>query len=36
MLERMIEMVEVRKVCLSVAFIEMEKCYNRVNRMKLF
>ena len=36
MLERMIEMVKVRKECLMVAFIDMEKVYDRVNRKKLF
>ena len=36
MLERMIEMVKVRKECLMVAFIDMEKAYDRVNRKKLF
>ena len=36
MLERMIEMVKVRKQCLFVAFIDMEKTYDRVNRNKLF
>ena len=32
MLERMIEMAKVRKDCLFVAFIDMEKAYDRVNR----
>ena len=32
MLERMIEMVKVRNKCLFVAFIDMEKAYDRVNR----
>ena len=36
MLERMIEMAKVRKECLYVAFIDMEKAYDRVNRKKLF
>ena len=36
MLERMIEMAKVRKECLYVAFIDMEKAYDRVNREKLF
>ena len=36
MLERMIEMAKVRKDCLFVAFIDMEKAYDRVNRKKLF
>ena len=36
MLERMIEMAKVRKECLMVAFIDMEKAYDRVNRKKLF
>ena len=36
MLERMIEMAKVRKECLFVAFIDMEKAYDRVNRKKLF
>ena len=36
MLGRMIEMVKVRKKCLFVAFIDMEKTYDRVNRKKLF
>ena len=36
MLERMIKMAKVRKECLMVAFIDMEKVYDRVNRKKLF
>ena len=36
MLERMIEMAKVRKECLYVAFIDMEKAYDRVNRKRLF
>ena len=36
MLERMIKMAKVRKECLYVAFIDMEKAYDRVNRKKLF
>ena len=36
MLERMIEMAKVRKECLYVAFIDMEKSYDRVDRTKLF
>ena len=36
MLERMIEMAKVRKDCLFVAFIDMERAYDRVNRKKLF
>ena len=36
MLERMIKMGKVRKECLFVAFIEIEKAYDRVNRNKLF
>ena len=36
MLVRMIEMARVRKDCLFVAFIDMEKAYDRVNRKKLF
>ena len=36
MLERMIDMVKVRKECLFVAFIDMEKAYDKVNRKKLF
>ena len=36
MLERMIEMAKVRKEYLSVAFIDMEKAYDRVDRRKLF
>ena len=36
MLERMIEMAKVRRDCLFVAFIDMEKAYDRVNRKKLF
>ena len=36
MLERMIEMAKVRKECLFVAFIVMEKAYDRVDRRKLF
>ena len=35
-LEMMIEMVKIRKECLMVAFIDMEKAYDRVNRKKLF
>ena len=35
-MERMIEMAKVRKECLFVAFIDMEKVYDRVNRKKLF
>ena len=31
MLERMIEMVKVRKECIFAAFIDMEKTYDRVN-----
>ena len=31
MLERMIEMTKVRKDCLFVAFIDMEKAYDKVN-----
>ena len=34
MLERMIEMVKVKKECLVVAFIDMEKAYDRVNKKK--
>ena len=33
--ERMTEMVKARKECLIVAFIDIEKAYNRVNRKKL-
>ena len=36
MLERMIEMTKVRKDCLFVSYIDMEKAYDRVNRKKLF
>ena len=36
MLERMIEMAKVINECLYVAFIDMEKAYDRVNRKKLF
>ena len=36
MLKRMMEMAKVRKDCLCVAFIDMEKAYDRVNRKKLF
>ena len=36
MLERMIEMEKVRRECLFVDFIDMEKAYDRVNRKKLF
>ena len=36
MLERMIEMAKVGKDCLFVAFIDVEKAYDRVNRKKLF
>ena len=35
MLERMIEMAKVRKECLFVAFIPMEKACDRVDRRKL-
>ena len=35
MLERMIEMTKVRKECLFVDFIDIEKAYERVNRKKL-
>ena len=34
MLERMIEMAKVRKECLFVAFIDMEKAYDKVDRRK--
>ena len=36
MLEKMIEMAKERKECLFVAFIDMEKAYDRVDRRKLF
>ena len=36
LLERMIEMAKVKKDCLLVAFFDMEKAYDRVNRKKLF
>ena len=36
MLERIIEMAKVRKECMYVAFIDMQKVYDRVNRKKLF
>ena len=36
MLERMIEMAKLRKECLFVAFIDMEKPYDRVDRRTLF
>ena len=36
MLQRMIEMVKVRKECLFVAFNDMEKAYDRMIRNKLF
>ena len=36
MLERIIEMAKVRTECLFMAFIDMEKAYDRVNRRKLF
>ena len=36
MLERMIEMAKIIKECLFVAFIDMEKAYDRVDRRKLF
>ena len=36
MLERMIEIAKVRKKCLLVAFIDMEKAYDRVDRRILF
>ena len=32
----MIEMARVRKECLYVAFIDIEKAYDRVNRKKYF
>ena len=35
MLERMIEMAKVRKECLFVTFIDIEKAYDTVNRKKL-
>ena len=35
MLERMIELAKVRKECLFVTFIYMEKTYDRVDRRKL-
>ena len=35
MLEKMIEMAKVRKECLFVSFIDIEKAYDRVNRKKL-
>ena len=34
-LERMIEMVKLKKGCLMVVFIDMEKAYDKVNRKKL-
>ena len=36
MLERLIEMVKGRKEEIFVAFLDMEKAYDRVNRKKLF
>ena len=36
MLERLIEMVNGRKEEIFVAFLDMEKAYDRVNRKKLF
>ena len=36
MLERLIEMVKGRKEEIFVAFLDMEKSYDRVNRKKLF
>ena len=36
MLEGMIEMVKIRKGCLFVVFIDMEKAYDKMNRKKLF
>ena len=36
MLERIIETAKVRKECLFVAFIDMEKAYDRVNIKRLF
>ena len=36
MLERLIEMVRGRKKEIVVAFLDMEKAYDRVNRKKLF
>ena len=36
MLERLIEMVKARKEEIFVAFLDMEKAYDRVNRKKLF
>ena len=35
MLERLIEMVKRRKEKIFVAFLDMEKAYDRVNRKKL-
>ena len=36
MLERLIEMVKGKKEEIFVAFLDMEKAYDRVNRKKLF
>ena len=36
LLERLIEMVKGRKEEIFVAFLDMEKAYDRVNRKKLF
>ena len=36
MLERLIEMAKERKEEIFMAFLDMEKAYNRVNRKKLF
>ena len=36
MLERIIEMAKERKDCVFVAFIDMRKAYDKVNRKKLF
>ena len=36
MLDRITEMAKVRKDCLFVGFIDMEKAYDIVNRKKLF
>ena len=33
-MERLIEMTRIRNVCLSVAFIDMEKAYDRVDIKK--
>ena len=33
-MERLVEMMKMRKICLCVAFIDMEKAYDKVDRNK--